>query len=181
MANIPAMTSEAERDFLAHCVRLAPHGYVVELGPWQGATTATMARVANERGLQMVTIDRFTADFGLNDNKASNAGLLVDNLLAAGIEPLPRIVVGDSSDVPDGVDHVGFLFIDTEHDAATVTRELEAWLPLTVPGAVVAFHDYGWHQRYPDYTPAIDRALLRAGPWELVGQAGYLAAFKGTM
>lgn len=159
---------------------MAPDGHFVELGPWMGATTIAIARVANERGAEFVTVDRFTADFGLNDNVASSPEALRENLVAAGIDPLPCIVEGDSSDVPESIESVGFLFIDTEHDAKTVGRELSAWLPLTVPGAVIAFHDYGWHDRYPDYTPAIDRNLKRIGEWELVGQVGYMAGFKRT-
>lgn len=173
-----AMTSDAEREFLAECAAMAPDGHFVELGPWMGATTISIARVANERDAEFLTIDRFTAAFGLNDNVASSPDTVRENLAAAGIDPLPRIVEGDSSDVPEGIESVAFLFIDTEHTADVVCQELDAWLPLLLPDAVLALHDYGWTSRYPDYTPAIDRRLRQDGDWAVIGQVGYMAGFQ---
>jgi len=177
MDDMPALTSEQERRWLAECAELAPEGIFVELGPWMGATTAAIARVANVRRAPFVTVDRFTDDFGLDKHAASSVETLKENLVKAGVDPLPRIVVSESSEVPDGVEGVAFLFIDTSHNAETVFCELDAWLPLMVPGAVLVFHDYGWDERYPDYTPAIDRRLAQ-GDWELLEQVGYMAGFR---
>ena len=70
----------------------------------------------------------------------------------------------------------GLAFIDTEHDAASVARDIEAALPLLEPNALVAFHDYpdpGW----PDVRKVVDDYAARLG-WRRVAQAGYLGVFQ---
>ena len=66
--------------------------------------------------------------------------------------------------------------IDTVHDAASMTRDIAAALPLLAPGGLVAFHDYpdpGW----PDVRRVVDEHARRLG-WRRVAQEGYLGLFR---
>jgi len=38
---------------------------------------------------------------------------------------------------------IHFLFVDGDHSRPAVTADMLGWLPLVVPGGIVAFHDYG--------------------------------------
>jgi predicted RNA methylase len=70
----------------------------------------------------------------------------------------------------------GLAFIDTEHDAQSVRRDLESVLGFLEPGGLLAFHDYpdpGW----PDVRRVVDEYVVRCG-WERVAQADYLGLFR---
>jgi predicted O-methyltransferase YrrM len=167
-----------EARFLYDCARGAPDGEFVELGPYFGASTIIIASVANERGLPFTTIDRFTGDFGTHSHDPSSPEILRQNLEGAGIDPLPCIIEGDSANVPDGLGLISFLFVDTDHNAATLGPELDAWLPLVMEGGVVALHDYNWPGRFPEMIEVIDRRLGESDEWERIGLATHLVAFR---
>jgi len=68
------------------------------------------------------------------------------------------------------------VFVNTLHDAASVTREIAAALCLLEPGGLLAFHDYpdsGW----PDVRKVVDEHARRHG-WKRVGQVDYLGVFR---
>ena len=59
-------------------------------------------------------------------------------------------------------DAAELLFIDSSHDRESVLAAFLAWRVALIPGAVVAFHDYG----HPEY-PGVREAILELG---LVGR-----------
>ena len=67
------------------------------------------------------------------------------------VEVLPRVL-----EVLDGA-KATFLFLDGPHDRVSVDLELELYLPLLTPDAIVAFHDYG--KDWPGVMGAVDAAL----------------------
>jgi hypothetical protein len=70
----------------------------------------------------------------------------------------------------------GMAFVDTEHDAPSVRRDLEMVLALLEPEGLVAVHGYpdpGW----PDVRRVVDEYVIRCG-WERVVQADYLGLFQ---
>lgn len=175
---VRCMLGRDEARFLLDCARESPDGEFVELGPYFGASTIIIATVANERGLPLTTIDRFTGDFGTQSWKPSSPEALRQNLKDAGIDVFPCIIEGDSADVPDGLGPVAFLFIDTDHNAATLGPELDAWLPLVTKDGVVALHDYDWPGRFPEMIPLIDERLGDSDEWERIGLVSHLVAFR---
>jgi predicted O-methyltransferase YrrM len=172
------MLGRDEAQFLYDCAREAPDGEFVELGPYFGASTIIIASVVNERGLPFTTIDQFTGDFGTQNYDASSPEILRQNLRGTGIDPLPCIIEGDSADVPGGLGLLSFLFVDTDHNAATLEPELDAWLPLVMCGGVVALHDYDWPGRFPEMIEVIDRRLGDSDEWEHIGLVNHLVAFR---
>jgi hypothetical protein len=68
------------------------------------------------------------------------------------------------------------VLIDTEHDALTLARDIEAVLPLLEPGGRLAFHNYpdpGW----PEVRRTVDEFARRLG-WKRLAQADYLGVFQ---
>lgn len=172
---VRCLLSRAEAQYLHACAKQAPDGEFVELGPFQGGSTTIIASVTDERGLPLTTID----DFHYQKKRGKSSPEAVrENLRAAGIEAIPRVVKGDSADVPERIESVAFLFIDTEHKAARLNMELDAWLPLMMEGGVIALHDYAWPERFPEMITVIDRRLGDSDEWERVGLVNHLVAFR---
>ena len=70
----------------------------------------------------------------------------------------------------------GLAFIDTEHDAPSVARDIDVVLKVLEPGGLIAFHDYpdpGW----PDVRRVVDEYATRLG-WQRIAQAGYVGVFR---
>ena len=53
-------------------------------------------------------------------------------------------------------DSLDLVFIDADHTAAWVQKDLDAWVPKVRPGGVIAGHDYGSHT-HVDVKPVVDR------------------------
>ncbi len=68
------------------------------------------------------------------------------------------------------------VFVDTEPEAISVRRDLEALLPLLAPGGLVAFHDYP-DPSWPDVRRIVDEYAARHR-WRRVAQADYLGVFQ---
>ena len=86
-------------------------------------------------------------------------------------------VQGDIAEKCRGVSgRFDLALVDTEHDAAGITRDIAAALPLLAPGGRLAFHDYpdpGW----PAVRATVDAHARKRG-WRRIAQAGYLAVFQ---
>jgi hypothetical protein len=68
------------------------------------------------------------------------------------------------------------VFVDTEHDAVSVRRDIETVLPLLAPGGLVAFHDYP-DPSWPDVRRVVDEYAFRHH-WQRVEQVDYLGVFQ---
>lgn len=69
------------------------------------------------------------------------------------------------------------VFVDTEQDAASVRRDIEASLPLLASGGLIAFHDYP-DPCWPDVRRIVDEHAGRHR-WRRVAQVDYLGVFQG--
>jgi predicted O-methyltransferase YrrM len=70
----------------------------------------------------------------------------------------------------------GLVFVDTEHDAASVRRDLELAIRLVEPGGLIAVHDYP-DPSWPDVRLVVDEFAGRFD-WNRTVQADYLAVFR---
>jgi len=171
---IPRLCSRSELLHLWNCAMRAPALPMVECGVYQGASAAVLADVARRKGVSLTLVDNFqyvTPRCGQNSPERVQA-----NLARAGVDPLPRIVTGDSRVVPEGLGAVGFLHIDTDHHAAHFHAEMDAWLPHMAPESVMAFHDYA--QSSPEMIPAIDARLVADPAWACLGLVRWMIAFQ---
>lgn len=84
---------------------------------------------------------------------------------------------GDAADVCRGLTGpFDLVFIDTLHDAASVTRDIASSLPLLTPGGLLAFHDYP-DPNWPDVRRVVDDHARQLG-WRRVAQADFLGIFQ---
>ena len=73
-------------------------------------------------------------------------------------------------------DRFDLIFVDTEHDAKSLTRDIEIALQLLKPGGQLAFHDYpdpGW----PEVRQVVDAYASRL-KWRRIEQADYVGVFQ---
>jgi len=173
---------KSEMPLLAYAARIAPQGAIVELGALQGYTTIVLASIAKQRGLRVFSIDDF---FEGADPPASDcpwlppvsAEIVERNVAPVGADV--TVVSGKSHVVPDGVDEVGLLFIDSDHRGPWLTRELDAWLPLMTPGGVIVLHDYcDDYPKYAGYVDVINERLGAAPEWQFVALVRYMIMFQ---
>ena len=87
------------------------------------------------------------------------------------------VVRGDTTVVPLFVGQVALLFIDSEHTRDRLFKELRAWGPKLMKGAIVVLHDYG-STKWGEMGPAIDEAFRRTERWERVGLERRMVAFR---
>lgn len=93
---------------------------------------------------------------------------------------LAERVVFRQGDVGDVCRHLAgqfdLIFVDTEHDAPSVTRDIEAARSLIRPGGRIAFHDYP-DPSWPDVRRVVDDQARRYR-WNRVAQRGYVGVFQ---
>lgn len=170
--NFLGLISYNEVKYLIDCVWLVPENtQVVELGPYQGKSTAAICATASRRGLEVITIDNFQWAFRYG---ASSAKSVYDNLEPFGAKL--TVVVSDSRKVPQKIDKVGFLFADTTHTAEHLNAEFDVWLPHIVAGGVVMVHDY--HPDFPGVVSVVEHRLRNSEDWNFLGQKQTLIAFQ---
>jgi len=185
---IPGRCVAPELIFLNQMARVAPWGKpIVELGTFQGRTAAPLCAGAKEIEAEVITIDNYAHDPAFvawpkgyeNDPECGKtpeeyAELTRANLAGLGFHP--RVIAGDSAIVPEGIEEVGMLFIDSAHNAERFTVECDAWLPLMEMGSILACHDYG-QPAWPEMTPAIDDRIT-PDEWEELGRVVWLKGFR---
>jgi predicted O-methyltransferase YrrM len=124
-------------DLAANC---PPSATIVEIGSWHGKSTIWLASGARLAGGRLVSVDPHEGSF--EDPAASTLAILNTNLADAGVADLVTPIVARSQDARDSVsDGYDLLFIDGDHTAPAVRRDLEIWLPGLRVGGTVALHD----------------------------------------
>jgi len=69
--------------------------------------------------------------------------------------------------------------VDGAHDYEAVKSDIQRWVPSVVPGGIVAFHDYGNHDRLPftaGVQPAVDE--LMTDGWQPAGLVESIKIFR---
>ena len=133
----------------------------LELGTASGRATVCLA----QQSRSVVTIDHASSAeapewvrrYGLSDRVTFRTGPIDETC-------------GDLREVFD------LAFVDAEHDAAAIARNIASVRRVLQPGGVIAFHDYpdpGW----PDVRQVVDDHARRLG-WRKIRQVGYCAAFS---
>jgi SAM-dependent methyltransferase len=138
--------------FFTHLTKDAPKtGSFVEIGSWMGRSTAFIATAAILRKQPMVAIDHFVGSEehdnlmpGLNGTtwpqyefNMKNLGLFdyINTLKMKAEEALPIVT--------EKFAPIAFLFVDGAHDFDSVTRNINQYGPLVMPGGCILFHDHG--------------------------------------
>ena len=173
--SIPHLCTQAELIHLWRCAMKAPEDLpMVELGCYQGSSSVMICAAAMSRGGDVTLIDRFA--YGTQAYGPSSIELVQAHLKAVGVPVLPRVVGSSSLVVPDGLEQVGFLHIDTDHRRGYLYQELDVWEPRMAPGGVIAFHDYC--DNSPEMIPAIDDWAAAHPEWKCLGRARWMIGYQ---
>lgn len=127
---------------------------LIEVGCWKGRSIAFLADELRRRGKSpvLLAVDTWAgspAEEHMLDEVARLGGPdalyreFLTNMLQCGLNRCIWHVRTDSVDAASRERRASanFCFIDGSHDFASVRRDLEAWLPVMKPGALLAGHD----------------------------------------
>lgn len=156
---ISTSVTAAETATLARLAAAA--GDVLEIGSAYGYSAIIMALA----GARVTAVDPHTWVPG-------SLPVMEANLAAYGVADRVLILVRQSLPVMSALaaqgTRFGLVFIDGDHSAAAVRKDVTAALGLLRPGGVLACHDYGEDCCCPGVRQALDE-LFPAGPDELTG------------
>lgn len=154
---------------------LKDNAVMVCLGTGVGTGSLAMAEMKPDARLYSIDISEGGPFGGLeNERNAFDS---------ANIRPYPLQTLGDSTKVHtrwDIISHkakIDFLFIDADHSAEALTKDIDGWTPFVRKGGYIAFHDYesvNWH----DVTSTVD--LKMKDNWRLVHVVDTLIVFQRT-
>lgn len=172
------ITSGMTQEEALALAELARGKIVIELGAWHGYSTVVLASVAD----YVISVDWHMGDAhaGLQDTwEIFNA-----NLRRYGVNERV-MVVRDRFETAlplmaaeAEVAFAGGCFIDAQHDAKSVARDLALVLPMIKPGGFVCFHDYGRSAETGNDGFAVTEVADKFG---VAGTAGHLAwGFKAA-
>lgn len=164
-------------------LRASDGAVLVEVGCWLGKSSAYLWEKAHESGkdITLIYVDTWKGEEGQTaheDVVREHGGTLLpqwrENMIGCGASftaKKPRIKVMEMTSLkaaakikPASVD---FVFIDAAHDYASVSVDLDAWLPKLKPTGHIAGHDYGYHC----VASAVDERLTvraRNSSWERI-------------
>jgi hypothetical protein len=153
-------------DFYADVVAHLPdRAHVVEVGVWQGQSTACLAvEILNSgKAIRLDCVDHFKGSTEIEKSLGAIPDLR--ERFEAAVKPVRHAIrevhaersVAASKRYKNG--SLDFVFIDAAHDTTSVIHDLAAWWPKIKPGGILAGHDADW--------PSVQKALK---PWgELIG------------
>lgn len=129
---------------------LPQNATVVELGVFRGRSLLYLAEYATLVGkkLKLYGVDIFDPAFKSQPFGSSEELMATLEQDAARACPWnrPKLIRGDTASVAsqfkDG--SVDALWIDADHSAEGVRKDIEAWKPKLAPGGIMAGHDYDW-------------------------------------
>lgn len=97
----------------------------------------------------------------------------------AGIPQTTRQILGDSHEVWRNWDRakaLDYLFIDGDHSADGLQKDIDGWLQFVKPGGYVLYHDYK-SKTWADVTAVVDRNMNRKD-WSFIFYVDTLIVFQ---
>lgn len=167
-SNIQGMISiESGRFLYCLCMMQSKQGDVVEIGSWQGRSTAFLAQaVKDSRNGTLFAIDHFQGNVGkehfyqvgkkdLSDLK----GNFEDNMKHAGVEGIVNLLDMPNNKAKEQIadKSIRFLFIDGDHTEDGVKRDIELFLPLLSKGSLLVFDDYS--KQFPGVVDIVNNLI----------------------
>lgn len=133
--------------FMARLAQQVPEGAIVEIGAWEGRSTAILAQKVAPKELHVVDHWKGNIDEG-EDHPAAQAARERD-VFVSFAENMGKLTAGNYTTTRCGwqewierwSDPIAFLHLDAAHDRASVRDCLEAVKPFLVPGAVLCGDD----------------------------------------
>jgi predicted O-methyltransferase YrrM len=137
-------------------------GDVVEIGSWKGKSTVLLARAIQHGPTprRLYAIDPHDGQ-PLKPNRPPTwdafRSTLAEHGVSGAVEPMRMRSLEAAPLLGERGVRVAFLYVDGSHAEGDVAADVEAFAPLLVPGALMAFDDAA----APDVFPGVHRALAR--------------------
>lgn len=174
--SIPGMVTPRSAQILyTLCYMQEVAGDVVEIGSWQGRSSAALARaVRNSGNGRFYAVDHFHGNVGKEDRYVVGRQDLSDlkdgfltNMAKCGLSFDVTLLDMSSAEARRELDGhaIRFLFIDGDHIQAGVERDVGLFLPMLVEGGVVVFDDFS--PAFPGVLAAVD-VLMSSTPFSRV-------------
>ena len=178
--SIPGFLSPPEIEFLYHRARMVKQGHsIVEIGSYRGRSTVALALGAPS-GVRVYAIDsHIYGDPTREDSGPERQAEFYDNVLNTGVGHRVAAVTLRSVEAAAAwrirKEPVGLLFVDGCHLYDSIRQDLDAWLPLTAPGADIILHDYIISVDHPGVEKAANETpgLQLIGTCETIGHFNY--------
>lgn len=160
---------------------------IVEVGVFEGATSAAFCRVMDPAG-RLYLVDPFFPEIRLEKllNISFNRWIAASTVKQwqSRIEFVrqPSTVAAAALPLQGKAE---FIFIDARHDYASVLEDFQAWSLILAPDAPMAFHDSRPCEARPELQPTdgpvrlmAEIAAGRHGPWEVVDGADSVTVIR---
>jgi predicted O-methyltransferase YrrM len=158
---------------------------IVEVGVFEGATSATLAAAMSPRGI-LYLVDPYFLGVRLERWLGFSFAALVARRSVRPWRRLVRFVRATSAEASRTTalhQAADLVFIDADHSYEAVRQDLLTWAQKLAPGGVLAFHDSRCCAARPDLTAATGPVRLMEeigqgihGDWQVVGEADSLTA-----
>jgi predicted O-methyltransferase YrrM len=146
---IPGWLSQKEGQLLYTLAKSCKkHGVIVEIGSFKGRSTVLLA-LGSKAGpnVKVYAVDPHTYDMDIKTLiiPTPNKGTLEEflkNMTAYGVDDIVIPVNTLSKEAFHMINNpVELVFIDGDHDYASVKLDYHLWFPRLISGGVIAFHD----------------------------------------
>lgn len=137
-------------DYYADIVReLSDGARVVEVGVWQGQSTAALAvEILNSgKAIRLDVVDHFLGSGEIPDaQRPADLRAAFDAHIAPVRHAIRTIHAKPSLEAAATYADrsLDFVWLDGDHHTADLARELDAWWPKVKPGGILAGHDLDW-------------------------------------
>lgn len=148
-----------ERLYLDAVRRASDDAHFVEVGVWQGKSTAFLATEIYNSGkrIRLDAVDHFKGSAEHRNVPPNLAGVAANNLRAFDFCKLVKLPSLEASKQYEDAS-LDFVFLDGSHDYANVRADITAWRPKVKPGGMLAGHDYG-SRSFPGVRKAVDELV----------------------
>lgn len=167
--SIPGMvTPESGKMLYALCAMQSISGDVVEIGSWQGRSTSFLARAVHDSGNgRFFAVDHFRGNVGKENSYVVDKNDLSDlksnflnNMKKLGLQSMVNLLDMSNSEAAAKFrpGQIRFLFIDGDHTAQGVSRDIELFFPNLCSGAIVVFDDFS--TAFPGLLQVVNNLLI---------------------
>ncbi|MEK6883568.1 MAG: class I SAM-dependent methyltransferase [Nanoarchaeota archaeon] len=164
------------QQILLSCIASQITGHIAEIGVFKGKTTAVFCSAAFRDEIVIHAIDKFSHE-GLKGIKEE----FLTNIYNLGYKDRVCLHEGDSSAVAAQFEDsfFDFVYIDGDHSAPAVRKDIEAYYPKLKPGKLLAGHDYPVNGVDNELRPVVDELVKNNNRFEgFADFSGIWAAIK---
>ena len=172
--NIWGWLTLSERKFLFRSgAQTSGKGAIVEIGSWEGKSTAYLAagsRLGGNRPVHAIDPHQDSyAHIPKLGRGISTLETFKENMARAGVADMVRPIVKLSKDAAVGwQEPIEILWIDGEHSYKEAKQDFDLFYSHVIEGGLIAFHD----ATYDDVKKVVKEVLLRSGRFVQSGIAG---------